>query len=264
LIAAIFLNKKYCLCEQNYIPGRLNKKFSKSARYIFTSFEETGKYFNVSSEKIIFSGNPVRESIKDFKKGRPNYEKWGLDSGRFTIVAFGGSLGAEKINDAVIKLWDHFRHDEKIQVLLISGQRFYNNINNKISGISKHDDLSFIKILPYINEMEEIYRIADLIISRSGANTIAELLVTNIPAILIPYPEAIENHQFFNANYIARNRKAILMPDKDLEKNLLSKTVEDLLSNNREKYNAMREEKFEFEKINGEKIIGDAILGVIN
>ncbi|MCL4378474.1 MAG: UDP-N-acetylglucosamine--N-acetylmuramyl-(pentapeptide) pyrophosphoryl-undecaprenol N-acetylglucosamine transferase, partial [Actinobacteria bacterium] len=167
LIAAIFLNKKYGLHEQNYIPGRLNKKFSKSARYIFTSFEETGKYFNASPGKIIFSGNPVRESIKNFKKGQPQYKKWGLDKDRFTIVAFGGSLGADKINNAVIELWDHFRRDEEIQILLICGQRFYHNINNKISGIYKSDDLSFIKILPYVSEMEEVYRIADLIISRS-------------------------------------------------------------------------------------------------
>jgi UDP-N-acetylglucosamine--N-acetylmuramyl-(pentapeptide) pyrophosphoryl-undecaprenol N-acetylglucosamine transferase len=264
LLAAVFLNKKYVLHEQNLIPGRLNRIFSKFSTYIFISFEETKKYFDGKLEKIIFSGNPVRESIKNSRHQIHDYKKWGLGSKRFTIVAFGGSLGADKINNTVIDLYDYFRFNNNIQILLICGLRYFEDTNKKIADTFKISDALIFKIFPYINEMDEVYTIADLIISRAGAITIAELIVTNIPAILIPYPEAIENHQFYNANFLVKNNKAVMILDKDLNESILIKSIEDLLSNNKEKYNSIKEKRLEFRKLNGEEIIAETMLGVVN
>ena len=264
LLAAVFLNKKYVLHEQNLIPGRLNKVFSKFSTYIFISFEETKKYFDGKLEKIIFSGNPVRESIKNSRYQIHDYKKWGLGNKRFTIVAFGGSLGADKINNAVMDLYDYFRFNNNIQILLICGLRYFEDANKKIADTFKIDDALIFKVFPYINEMNEIYAIADLIISRAGANTIAELIATNIPAILIPYPKAIENHQFYNANFLVKNNKAVMILDKDLNESILIKSIEDLLFNNKEKYNSIKEKRLEFRKLNGEEIVADTILGVVN
>jgi UDP-N-acetylglucosamine--N-acetylmuramyl-(pentapeptide) pyrophosphoryl-undecaprenol N-acetylglucosamine transferase len=250
LLAAVFLNKKYVLHEQNLIPGRLNKVFSKFSTYIFISFEETKKYFDGKLKKIIFSGNPVRESIKNSRYQIHDYKKWGLGSNRFTIVAFGGSLGADKINNAVMDLYDYFRFNNNIQILLICGLRYFEDANKKITDTFKIGDALIFKIFPYINEMNEIYAIADLIISRAGAITIAELIATNIPAILIPYPKAIENHQFYNANFLVKNNKAVMILDKDL--------------NNKEKYNSIKEKRLEFRELNGEEIVADTILGVVS
>jgi UDP-N-acetylglucosamine--N-acetylmuramyl-(pentapeptide) pyrophosphoryl-undecaprenol N-acetylglucosamine transferase len=264
LLAAVFLNKKYLLHEQNLIPGRLNKVFSKFSTYIFISFEETKKYFGGKLKKIIFSGNPVRESIKNSRYQIHNYKKWGLDNKRFTIVTFGGSLGAYKINNAVIDSYDHFRLNNNIQILLICGLRYFEDANKKIADVSKISDTLIFKIFPYINEMDEIYAIADLIITRAGAITIAELIATNIPAILIPYPEAIENHQFYNADFLVKNNKAVMILDKDLNGSILIKSIEDLLFNDKEKYNSIKEKKLEFGKLNGEEIVANTILGVVN
>ena len=119
LLAAIFLRKKIALHEQNYIPGRLNMFFSRFSKYFFISFTETKKLLNINSSRVIFSGNPVREIIKKVKYEECEYAKWNLEKGRFTIIAFGGSLGAEKINNTIIDLYKYFRDSREIQILLI-------------------------------------------------------------------------------------------------------------------------------------------------
>ncbi|MBE3090306.1 MAG: glycosyltransferase, partial [Actinobacteria bacterium] len=125
LAAAIFLGKKFGLHEQNYIPGRLNKIFSRFSRYIFISFEDTAKFFNLGNNRVVFSGNPVRKEIRDSIYAKPDYQNWDFQEERFTIAAFGGSLGAEKINAAVMDLYNYFKNDSSMQIILICGNRYY-------------------------------------------------------------------------------------------------------------------------------------------
>ncbi len=140
-IAAMVCRRPIAIHEQNYIPGRLNKVFAKYARYVFLSFEQSAAFFNKKNDKIrpgfIFSGDPVRKQIRDFMLAGPAYEKWHLKRGRFTITAFGGSLGAEKINNAVFSLYEYFRNDESIQIVLICGTRFYIGLKEKLDLLSK-------------------------------------------------------------------------------------------------------------------------------
>ncbi len=266
LMAAILLKRDYAVHEQNYIPGRLNNFFSRFAKYIFTSFEETEKFFNLKKGKIIFTGDPVREVIRNLRAKKPDYKKFGLSEGRFSVVAFGGSLGAEKINNTVIELCNYFRKNKEIQVLLICGTRFYNKLKSKMSyttGDVKKDGLIF-RVFPYIDEMDEIYRIADIVISRAGANTVAELIVSNIPAILIPYPGAVNNHQYYNANFLADPGKAFLILDKDLNANILTDKITGLMKDNRKKYKEMKEMEIRVKKTNGAKIISRVLAGAEN
>ena len=265
LLAAILLRKEYALHEQNYIPGRLNGFFSKFAKYVFTSFKETEKFFNLKNGKIIFTGNPVRRAIKNIKTKGPDYKKWGLSKGRFSIIAFGGSLGAGKINDTVVSLGNYFKDNGKIQILLICGMRFYNKLKYKMNYFNRDEDNNgenklIFRIFPYIDQMDEIYRIADIIICRAGANTIAELIVTNIPAILIPYPEAVNNHQFYNASFLAGSGKAVLILDKNLDVGILIDKIEELIKDNRKKYRQMKEKEIEVQKINSAKTISDLLV----
>lgn len=261
ILAGILLRKRFALHEQNYIPGRLNSFFSPFAEYVFTSFKETGKFFKAGNKKIIFTGNPVREKIKKLYDREPNYSRWGFEEQRFTIVAFGGSLGAEKINNIVINLYDYFRNNEKMQILLICGRRFYDKLINKISYNVRSSDKLIFKIFPYVNEMEEIYRIADIIISRAGANTVAEIAATNVPAILVPYPQAIGDHQFYNAAFLERNKKAIVILDSELTENIMIKKIEELLKNNRKKHREMKKKEINFQKNDSAKIITDLLIG---
>ncbi len=260
LAAAIFLGKKFGLHEQNYIPGRLNKIFSRFSRYIFISFEDTAKFFNLGNARVVFSGNPVRKEIRDSIYASPDYQNWDFQEERFTIAAFGGSLGAEKINAAVIGLYNYFKNDTSMQIILICGNRYYGEASKKLKNICNESDRLLFRLLPYVSEMDKVYTIADLIISRAGANTIAELAITNIPSILIPFPKAIDNHQFYNAQYLVKNKKAVMILDKDLSQENLAGEINNLLANNKEKYFLIKEAKLKIASMDSAKIIAETII----
>ena len=239
-LAAMVRKIDFSIHEQNFIPGRLNKFFSQKAKYVFTSFEETEKYLKTKKGSVIFSGNPVRRSVREYRRTEPSHGKWGLDKNRFTIVAFGGSLGAEKINDTISGLYEEFDEDNRIQILLISGDRYYADISRTVKGKIKESDNLIFMVKAYIDQMDKVYNIADLIIARAGANTVFETAATNIPSILIPYPHAIEDHQFYNAKYIADMGKAVLLRENKLSVRTLSDIIKDLLKNDMEKYLKMK------------------------
>ncbi len=262
LLAAIFLRKKIALHEQNYIPGRLNMFFSRFSKYFFISFNETKKLLNIDSSRVIFSGNPVREIIRKVKYEECEYAKWNLEKGRFTIIAFGGSLGAEKINNTIIDLYKYFKDSREIQILLICGVRYYDELNKMLKNITRNEDNIIFKIYPYINEMNKIYRIADLVISRAGANTVAELIISNIPAILIPYPKAVDNHQYYNAKFLADSGKAILILDKDLNKNILAQNIEGFLGDGRKEFAEIKKIKIRNCRTDSAEIITSKLVGV--
>jgi UDP-N-acetylglucosamine--N-acetylmuramyl-(pentapeptide) pyrophosphoryl-undecaprenol N-acetylglucosamine transferase len=255
LTAGIFIGRKIALHEQNYIPGRLNSFFSRFAKYIFISFNDTAKYFKVKKNRVIFTGNPLRKAVRQSRDIRPEFKKWGLEKGRFTIVAFGGSLGAEKINNTIIDLYDYFRSNDKIQILLICGRRFYRQMVKNEKNVIKSKDKLILKVFSYISEMQEIYRMSDMIISRSGANTISEIIECNIPSILIPYPYAVADHQFYNADFLARKGKAILIKDRDLNKGKIIEIIELLVKDNRKKYKEMKSIEIKDAGINSAEII---------
>lgn len=259
LLSAVFLRKKFALHEQNYIPGRLNKFFSKFCIYIFLSFKETREYLKIPETKVIFSGNPVRKIIREALNRRPDYKKYGLDEKKFTITAFGGSLGADKINNIFIELYEHFKDRTDLQFLLISGNRFYDNLKNKNEGIISNSQS--LKVFPYINEMDEVYNLTDLIISRSGANTVAEIAFCNIPAILIPYPGAINNHQYFNAAFLEKNGKALIIKDENLNREDLVKTINDLEKEGKKLYNELKYKISDGNFINGHRTITEYLVG---
>ena len=243
LSAGISMGRRIALHEQNYIPGRLNSLFSRFARYIFISFRDSVRYFKVDKHKVIFTGNPLRKAVRELEKIKPDFKKWGLEEGRFTITAFGGSLGAEKINNTVIDLYDDFKQNNRIQILLICGRRFYKRLMKKKINAAGGKNKLILKIFPYIKEMHEIYRVSDLIISRAGANTISEIIESNIPSILVPYPDAVANHQFYNADFLARRGKAFLIEDKNLNKKEIIKTINLVLKDKGKRYKEMKKRK---------------------
>ena len=240
LSAGILMGVKIALHEQNYIPGRLNSFFSRFAEFNFISFNDTVKYLKVRKDRVIFTGNPLRKTLKKLKSPGPKFKKWGLEEGRFTIVAFGGSLGAEKINNTVTGLYDYFKDNNKIQILLISGNRFYDRLMDNKKNIIKSKDKIIFKVFAYISEMNEIYRVSDLVISRAGANTIFEIMEYNIPSILIPYPDAVANHQFYNADFLVKNGKAIMIEDKDLSEKKVVEVIKILAEADWKKYKEMK------------------------
>jgi UDP-N-acetylglucosamine--N-acetylmuramyl-(pentapeptide) pyrophosphoryl-undecaprenol N-acetylglucosamine transferase len=260
LTAGIFNFKKIALHEQNYIPGRLNNFFSRFAKFVFISFEDTIKYLKVKKSRIVFTGNPLRKTITQSRNIKPEFKKWGMEEGRFTMVAFGGSLGAEKINNIIMDLYDYFKNNDEIQILLICGSRFYDKLSGNKNRFFKSGDKLILNILPYIHEMQEIYRIADLIISRAGANTISEIIRYNIPSILIPYPGAVANHQYYNADFLVKKGKAVLIEDRDLDSGKIARVIESLMKDDLKKYKDMKDMEIKDMQINSAQIITSKLM----
>lgn len=260
MLAAAIIKIPFALHEQNYIPGRLNKLFSGRAKYFFTSFKDTKRFLGKGNKNIIFSGNPIRASIKDPGNISPDYKRWGLAEKRFTIIAFGGSLGAKKINDAIIGLYKIYKNNNKIQFLLITGNRFYGNIKDGLKKKRNSDDKIIFSVFPYIDEIDQIYRIADFVIARSGASTVFETAAADIPTILVPYPFAIDNHQFYNARYFAEQGKSIIIEDNMLSASLLAENIDRIMKDNMKIYKKMKNILPDILLMDSQQIISDKLM----
>ncbi|MBN2073374.1 MAG: UDP-N-acetylglucosamine--N-acetylmuramyl-(pentapeptide) pyrophosphoryl-undecaprenol N-acetylglucosamine transferase [Actinobacteria bacterium] len=261
LLAARFMGVDYAVHEQNYLPGRANRFFAGCARYVFLSFPDTSKYLKIKKGSSIVSGNPVRRAVIAIDTVEPLYGKWGLLDGRFTVTAFGGSLGAEKINREFLRLYDYFRDNERIQFLLICGERFYGDLEGENRLIEEKKDRVVFRIFPYIDEMQQVYRISDLVIARAGANTVFELIAANIPSILVPYPLAADDHQYYNARYLAERGKSILIRDNEFSAGLVFRVISDLMSGNMRKIKNMKNAKINTMKMDSAQIISSYLIG---
>ena len=176
--------------EQNSYPGLTNRILSKYAKKIFVAYDGMDKYFKTN--KIIFSGNPIRKSIKNINKldKKDFLSSISFDKKLNTILILGGSLGAKVLNEFVSKNLDFF-HKNNLQVILQSGSRYYDKY--------KYLDNTKVRVLPFIKDIHKVYSAASLIISRSGASIISELCFVGKPVIFIPSPNVAENHQSKNA-----------------------------------------------------------------
>jgi len=203
--------------EQNVMPGITNKFLSRITKATFLSFNQSKEYL----AKLIFTGNPLH--FKNIKQNTDRkYKKFNLDSLKKTILVLGGSKGAASINRAVLGSVDLTKDVIKNnwQVLLISGQDDYDNIMKMV-----REDHKIFSVEPYLHDIEKAYSLADLVICRAGATTLAEISAYGLPAILIPYPYATHNHQEVNARIFTREGAAILILEKDLSDKKLAQVL---------------------------------------
>lgn len=206
--------------EQNSFPGVTNKLLSKRVDKICVAYEGLEKYF--PKEKIVLTGNPVRDSILEMgKKEEEAYRFFGFRKDRKTILVVGGSLGARTINEC---MRENLHEIEKRNTQLIwqTGESFYQNIPSEL--LERQNER--IRIVPFIKEMDKAYSIADSIISRAGAIAISELAIVGAPVILVPFPYASEDHQTKNAQALADRQAACLIPDQDASSKLIPQLLE--------------------------------------
>jgi UDP-N-acetylglucosamine--N-acetylmuramyl-(pentapeptide) pyrophosphoryl-undecaprenol N-acetylglucosamine transferase len=220
LLAAFLLRMKRAIHEQNLVPGMTNRILKWFSQRIFVSFEETKKYF--PERKTIVTGNPIR---KDFftclsKSGsREEVKKRGED--RFTLLIFGGSGGAHRINEAMMKALS------ALQEIKSSLKFFHQTGSADFDFVSKgYQEKGFESLVkPFFEDMATYYQISDLVICRSGASTIAELAICGKAAILIPYPYAAHHHQLINAKKLVDLGGAVMIQDEELNGRLLAQTI---------------------------------------
>ena len=240
--------------ESNSYAGKSNRMLGKNATKIFVAIDGMGKFF--PSNKIIQTGNPVREAIVNSKLSREEAILFfGLDPNKKTVLAIGGSLGAKNINEALAKGISEFEKND-LQLIWQTGKPFVEKGREIANGKSN------IWVNDFITQMENAYGAADIVISRSGAMSIAELAVMKKPAVLVPFPFAAEDHQTVNAQRLVDKNAAMMIPDSAALDQLVSTVVE--LSKNEKKQQALKENISELAVNNADEVIAQEILNALN
>jgi UDP-N-acetylglucosamine--N-acetylmuramyl-(pentapeptide) pyrophosphoryl-undecaprenol N-acetylglucosamine transferase len=212
--------------EQNSYPGITNKILAKKTDKICVAYEGMEKFF--PAEKIVLTGNPVREELEHVEtKREEGLRYFNLNPGLPVILILGGSLGAKTINESV---WNHLDliAGSKIQCLWQTGKLYYAQALEKTAAL----DAENLKVHEFIYNMDLAYSVADLVVSRAGAGTISELCIVGKPAILIPSPNVAEDHQTKNANALVGKGAAILVTDQDAEQVLIRKSLDLVVNKN--------------------------------
>ena len=210
--------------EQNSYAGVTNKLLAKKAEKICVAYEGMERFF--PAEKIILTGNPVRQALLDTTISREDAIKsFGLDPTKKTILLVGGSLGARTINESVLQHLDLVRSSD-VQFIWQTGKYYSAAIAEQLKG----QDIPNLKVTDFISDMGAAYKAADLVISRAGASSISEFCLIGKPVILVPSPNVAEDHQTKNALALSTRNAAIYVKDAEAPATLLElavKTVND-------------------------------------
>ncbi|MCX7729384.1 MAG: undecaprenyldiphospho-muramoylpentapeptide beta-N-acetylglucosaminyltransferase [Bacteroidia bacterium] len=211
--------------EQNAYAGLANKLLTSKARKIFVAFENLEKYF--PKEKIMITGNPVRNDLTHLSSLRSNaLLHFHLDINKPIVLILGGSLGAKTINQTIAQHLDFFIKNN-VQLIWQMGKNFYQQLSEELKNKLNHPTIYY---KDFIFEMHLAYAAADIIISRAGASTIAELAIVGKPAVLIPSPNVTDDHQTKNAKALSEKNAAILIQDSEVKEKLIPQ-IENLLTN---------------------------------
>ena len=210
--------------EQNSYAGVTNKLLAKKAAKICVAYEGMERFF--PADKIILTGNPVRQALLDTTITREEAIKtFGLDPAKKTILLVGGSLGARTINESVLQHLDLVK-DTDVQFIWQTGKYYSAEIAKRLEG----QNIPNLVVIDFITDMGAAYKAADLVISRAGASSISEFCLIGKPVILVPSPNVAEDHQTKNALALANRDAAIYVKDAEAPATLLElavKTVND-------------------------------------
>ncbi len=231
LYAASQLKIPYLIQEQNSFAGITNKILGKDAELICVAFKGMEKFF--PAEKIRITGNPIRKEAVDIENKRfAAAELLSLSPHKKTILLTGGSLGSGTLNKSMYSGLDKILAAD-VQLIWQTGKYYYQSVMEQMKG-KEHPN---IKVLEFLHRMDLAYAAADLVISRAGAGTIAELCAVKKPAILVPSPNVAEDHQTKNAIALVENDAAIMVGDAMAELELIDIAL--LLIDNKDKCKAL-------------------------
>ena len=202
------LNIPTVIQEQNSYPGITNKLLSKKANAICVAYENLERFF--PKDKIVFTGNPVRQDILDIDSKRSEaLSYFNLDENKKTLLIIGGSLGARRINQLIAKEIDFLRNNNL--------QIFWQCGNLYMTDYKHFSELENVQVVSFIDRMDLIYAAADFVISRAGASSVSELCLVGKPTIFIPSPNVAEDHQTKNAKAIVDKNGALLIKESELD-----------------------------------------------
>ncbi len=216
LLAAFLLGMKRAIQEQNVIPGMTNRILKWFSQRIFISFEEAKEYF--PGKKAVLTGNPIRkEFFATLRESKGERQK----KDRFTLLIFGGSAGAHRINRAMIEALDDLEGIKSfLKIIHQTGREDFDLVSEA------YREKGFEALVrPFFEDLARYYQISDLVICRAGASTVAELAVCGKAALLIPYPYAAHHHQLINANKLVDLGAARMILDQALNGRIIAQTI---------------------------------------
>lgn len=220
------------LHESNAFPGKAVKMLAKKTDTILVSFEDAKKRIN-NAKKIVFTGTPVKIKKMQYSSEEKNkiLNSVGLKNDKPIVLVFGGSQGAQKINEAIIGIIKNNLND-KYQIIWATGPKQFDIIKEKLQDYKiSINNIKNTKILPYIYNMEEIMNVSDLIVARSGAMTITEISNLGKASILIPLPNVSGDHQLYNAKVLENVKGAKIILNDNLNADILHKYIEEIVLN---------------------------------
>ena len=216
------------LQEQNSYAGVTNKLLAKKAAKICVAYEGMERFF--PKEKIMLTGNPVRQALLESKVTRQEaLASFGLDSAKKTVLLVGGSLGARTINESVLQHLDLIA-DSGLQFIWQTGKYYSAEIARRLGEEPLKSQISKLKsqiiITDFISDMAAAYRAADLVISRAGAGSISEFCLLGKPVILVPSPNVAEDHQTKNAMALVNHDAALYVKDAEAPDKLIRLAID--------------------------------------
>jgi UDP-N-acetylglucosamine--N-acetylmuramyl-(pentapeptide) pyrophosphoryl-undecaprenol N-acetylglucosamine transferase len=204
--------------EQNSYAGLTNKLLGRHAKKVCVAYEGMERFF--PAEKIIFTGNPVRQDLSSVASLRAEaLAYFGLEDGRQTILVVGGSLGARTLNQSVLHHIADVAAARHVQLIWQTGEMYSKDIQRRLA--ERGGSYGNVKVMNFIKRMDYAYAAADVVISRAGASAISELCVVRKPCILVPSPNVAEDHQTSNALALVNKNAAMLIADAEAVQRLI-------------------------------------------
>ena len=233
IIAAKLHSIPTILLEQNVIPGKANRFLSKWVDEVYCHWRGSLQWFN-KAKVVRVTGTPIRKDILCSQRSR-SAEEFGLSPSKKTILVTGGSQGAQAINEVILRCLPKLEPlSNELQIIHSTGEYGYETAK----AAYKQTKIN-VYVCSFLDDMGAAFSMADIIICRAGATTIAEITAIGIPAILIPYPHAADNHQYWNAMELVSNGGGYLLQQIDLTPEKIIELITDLF-NNKEKYDRMK------------------------
>ena len=217
------------LHESNAFPGKAVKMLAKKVDTILVSFDETKSKIK-NAKNVVCTGTPVKIEKKEYGINQKNeiLSKLGLNSIKPIILVYGGSQGAQKINEAILEIIDE-KLNKNYQIIWATGPKQYDIIKEELEMSNINiNNIENMKILPYIYNMEELMNVVDVIVARSGAMTVTEISNLGKPAILVPLPNVSHDHQLYNAKALEKVGAAKIILDNEINGKILNKAVEEI------------------------------------
>lgn len=220
------------LHESNAFPGKAVKMLSKSTDTILVSFKDAIPRIK-GAKNIVYTGTPVKIRKQDYtnEQKKNKLEELKLKNDKPSVLIFGGSQGAKKINDALIEIIEKGLN-KNYQVIWATGPKQYDIIKEELDKNKKNiNRIEGMKIVPYIYNMEEMMNVADLIVARAGAMTVTEIANLGKPSILIPLPNVSHNHQLYNAKVLENVGAATIVLNDELTGEKLNSEIDNIVLN---------------------------------